>query len=241
MADVQAEPLKVEPRHHLSGLSSSQQQQPTCTPSADDRQFQVSEGHSKELLSTAVHVGLRGPAAKIAGAAAAIGCEGYALYKDIGDHQQQRAKQNISSDQFKERVTDSTITSSGRALGGLAGAVAGQAAIPVPIVGAMVGGIVGAAAGGLHASSFSQGIMKLSGGRAKGGDDLVRCIEHKPGGERAQHFSESSPAIAGGSAPEKRLPELPEVPAQQLRPPASAVASREKQSGWNFEEEDQLL
>merc|ERR1712066_362455 len=63
-------------------------------------------------------------------------------------------------------------------MGGFAGVAIGQAAIPVPLVGAVVGGVVGAACGGLHADSFARGMLRLSGNKAKGGDDLVRCVEH---------------------------------------------------------------
>lgn len=132
----------------------------------------------EKALATAVHAGLRGPAAKVAGAAAALGFEGYNLYREIGEHSEQLESKEISSDQYKEKICESAISSSGRAFGGLAGAAAGQVVIPVPFVGAVVGGLVGAACGGLQANSLARGVLRLSGGCAKGGDDLVRCIEH---------------------------------------------------------------
>lgn len=63
----------------------------------------------------------------------------------------------------------------------MAGAVAGQAAIPVPVLGAVIGGVVGAMAAGHHASSLVKGSLRLTGSQARGGDDLVRCVEHGPG------------------------------------------------------------
>ena len=36
--------------------------------------------------------------------------------------------------QYKERIAESAVASSGRCVGGLAGAAAGQAAIPIPVV-----------------------------------------------------------------------------------------------------------
>lgn len=133
-----------------------------------------------KAISTAVHAGLRGPAARVAGAAAAIGFEGYGLYQELNEHGERLQENLISAGQYKDKVCESTVTSSGRAIGGLAGAAAGQVAIPVPVVGAVVGGLVGAAAGGLHASSLIRGAIRLSGGKQKGGDDLVRCVEHLP-------------------------------------------------------------
>eukprot|EP00929_Paragymnodinium_shiwhaense_P051572 TRINITY_DN25933_c0_g1_i1.p1 TRINITY_DN25933_c0_g1~~TRINITY_DN25933_c0_g1_i1.p1 ORF type:complete len:420 (-),score=66.85 TRINITY_DN25933_c0_g1_i1:130-1389(-) len=136
-----------------------------------------------KAVESAAHVVLRGPAAKLAGAAAAIGFEGYNLYNEVGDHSEKLTDQKISEGQYQDRCVESTVTSSGRAMGGLAGAALGQASIPIPVVGAVVGGIVGAAAGGIHANSLWGGAMRLSGGRAKGGDDLVKCVEHKPRGQ----------------------------------------------------------
>lgn len=134
----------------------------------------------EKALSTALHVGLRGgSAARMAGAVAAIGCEGYVFYQDINEHQEKLSSRDISSDQYAERVCESGVTSSGRALGGIAGAAAGQAAIPIPIVGAVIGGLVGAACGGIHANSLVRGALRLSGSQAKGGDDLVRVVEHQ--------------------------------------------------------------
>ena len=134
----------------------------------------------EKALSTAVHVGCRGSAARAAGAAAAMTVEGYALYKEIGKHCEQLEEKNISSDQFAERICESTVSSSGRAIGSLAGAAMGQASIPVPIVGAVIGGVAGATCGGFYANSLVRGAWRLSGGSAKGGDDIVRCVEHFP-------------------------------------------------------------
>ncbi|CAK0894519.1 unnamed protein product [Prorocentrum cordatum] len=132
------------------------------------------EAWTDTAVQTAVHAGLRGPATRLAGAAAAMGCEGYALYKEVREHADKYKRRDISGSQYEEKVAESAITSSGRAMGGLCGAAVGQAALPVPIVGAVVGGLVGATAGGLHASSLVRGMSRLSGGKAKGGDDLVR-------------------------------------------------------------------
>lgn len=134
----------------------------------------------EKALKAAIHVGCRGPVAKVAGAAAAIGVEGYGLYQEVNDHAEKLQTQAISAAQYQERVCVSAVSSSGRAIGSLAGATVGQAVIPVPVVGALVGGVIGAAAGGLHANSVVRGVWRLSGGKAKGGDDLVRCVEHKP-------------------------------------------------------------
>eukprot|EP00439_Symbiodinium_sp_Y106_P068533 s2747_g11.t1 len=131
----------------------------------------------EKAISTAIHVGCRGPAARVAGAAAAMTVEGYALYKEIGRHCEQLEGKNISSEQFTERICESTVSSSGRAIGSLAGAAVGQASIPVPVVGAVIGGVAGAACGGFYANSLVRGAWRLSGGKAKGGDDIVRCAE----------------------------------------------------------------
>ncbi|CAE7216506.1 unnamed protein product [Symbiodinium pilosum] len=138
----------------------------------------VPEKLQEKAISTAIHVGCRGPAARVAGAAAAMTVEGYALYKEIGRHCEQLEVKNISSDQFTERICESTVSSSGRAIGSLAGAAMGQASIPVPVVGAVIGGVAGAACGGFYANSLVRGAWRLSGGKAKGGDDIVRCVEH---------------------------------------------------------------
>lgn len=134
----------------------------------------------ENAIHTAMHCGLRGPAAKVVGTAAAVGCEGYRLYSEVSGHKETLEHQKISEGQYQERVCDSTVTASSRALGGFAGAAAGQAMIPVPVVGAVVGSVVGATCGGLHAESLLRGAWRLSGGKAKGGDDLVRCVEHYP-------------------------------------------------------------
>lgn len=107
---------------------------------------------------------MRGPAARVTGAAAAIGFEAYALYSEVTEHGNQKANAQISGGQYEDRVAGSGIASLGCAMGGLVGATIGQAAIPVPILGAVVGGVVGATAGGFHASS-------VTGGKQKGGDD----------------------------------------------------------------------
>lgn len=180
----------------------------------------------EKAVSTVLHVGLRGPAARVAGAAAAFGCEGYALYQDIGQHKEELENKNISKDQFQEKVTDSTISSSGRAFGGLAGAVAGQAACPVPIVGAVVGGVIGAGIGGFQAQSFSRGLLAMTGGRAKGGDDLVRCVEHKPREELVQNFPDFS------VAPPQRG-DLLQAP-QDLRPRKPVPQATDTPSGRGF-------
>lgn len=187
---------------------------------------QLSHTIREKAVHTAVHVGLRGSAAKIAGAAAAIGCEGYALYQDVGGHSEKLQNNDISKDQFQERVAESTITSSGRAIGGLAGAAAGQAAIPVPLVGAVIGGVLGAGVGGLHANSFARGAFRLSGSKARGGDDLVRCIEHKPAKYASGAFAASSePAAVSHPA------------AAAAAPPAAAAAP----AGIFLADEEQLL
>jgi len=153
----------------------------------------------EKAVSTVVHAGLRGPAARAAGAAAAIGCEGYGLYKEISAHGERLQSRDISACQYQEKVYESTVTSSGRAIGGLAGAAAGQAAIPVPLVGAVVGGLVGAACGGAHAASFARGMWRMSGGSAHGGDDLVRCVEHRAGEERTCTTQDSDTAVVAAS------------------------------------------
>lgn len=177
-----------------------------ASPSSSDSASRLTAALQEKALATALHVGLRGPAARVAGAAAAVGLEGYGLYCEINEHGERLDNRSISEAQYQERVCESAVTSSGRAMGGLAGAAAGQAAIPVPIVGAVVGGVIGAACGGLHANSLARGAWRLTGGKAKGGDDLVRCIEHRP-------TSEAEPC-AGAEA---RLQE-PSSPA--VRPPA---------------------
>jgi len=135
-----------------------------------------------KICPTAVHVALRsGPAARVAGVAATVGVEGYELYKSIGEHYQRLNERTISGEQCQERILESVVSSSSRAAGGLAGAAVGQAAIPIPVVGALLGGVVGAACGGYHATSFVRGSARLAGSKAKGGDDLVRCVEHQPG------------------------------------------------------------
>eukprot|EP00438_Fugacium_kawagutii_P031111 Skav214917 [mRNA] locus=scaffold2073:85523:86239:- [translate_table: standard] len=148
-----------------------------------DRAFKLDalpERVQEKAISTAIHVGCRGSAARAAGAAAAMTVEGYALYKEIGKHCEEFGEKNISSDQFAERICESTVSSSGRAIGSLAGAAVGQASIPVPIVGAVIGGVAGATCGGFYANSLVRGAWRLSGGSAKGGDDIVRCVEHGP-------------------------------------------------------------
>jgi hypothetical protein len=151
----------------------------------------------EKAISTAVHLGCKGPAAKVAGAAAAVTVEGYALYREISNHGEHLESKKISQEQYQERICESSVTSSARAIGGLAGAAVGQAAIPVPLVGALVGGVIGGACGGFHANSLVRGAMRLSG-RAKGGDGLVRCVEHTSKdlteeGFEAEHRSISAP------------------------------------------------
>lgn len=152
----------------------------------------------EKAISTAVHLGCKGPAAKVAGAAAAVTVEGYALYREISNHGEHLESKKISQEQYQERICESSVTSSARAIGGLAGAAVGQAAIPVPLVGALVGGVIGGACGGFHATSLVRGAMRLSG-RAKGGDGLVRCVEHTSkdlteGGFEAENRPISAPA-----------------------------------------------
>ncbi|CAE7323810.1 unnamed protein product [Symbiodinium natans] len=144
----------------------------------DSSLSKVPEKLQEKAISTAIHVGCRGPASRVAGAAAAMTVEGYALYKEIGRHCEQLEVKKISSEQFTERICESTVSSSGRAIGSLAGAAVGQASIPVPVVGAVIGGVAGAACGGFYANSLVRGAWRLSGGKAKGGDDIVRCVEH---------------------------------------------------------------
>eukprot|EP00930_Biecheleria_cincta_P010655 TRINITY_DN1128_c0_g1_i2.p1 TRINITY_DN1128_c0_g1~~TRINITY_DN1128_c0_g1_i2.p1 ORF type:complete len:385 (+),score=73.12 TRINITY_DN1128_c0_g1_i2:30-1157(+) len=154
----------------------------------------------EKALSTALHLGCRGPAARVAGAAAAMTVEGYALYKEIDGHRAQLHRQTISTDQYTERACESFVSSSGRAIGSLAGAAMGQAAIPVPVVGAVIGGVIGGTAGGFHANSLIKGAWRLSGGKAKGGDDLVRCVEYDPPLHR-QDVSSDLVLVSGTQAP----------------------------------------
>jgi len=144
----------------------------------------------EKIVSGALHLGCRGPAAKVAGAAAAMTVEGYALYKEIDGHRQELGRNVISDEQYTEKICESSITSSGRAIGSLAGAAIGQASIPVPVVGAVIGGVVGGACGGFHANSLIKGAWRLSGGKAKGGDDLVRCVDHTEGDEASVSYEE---------------------------------------------------
>jgi len=168
-----------------------------CSIESDENRVDGLTGSLHEnAIHTAMHCGLRGPAAKVAGTAAAIGCEGYKLYHEISGHGDKLVHRKISEGQYQERVCESTITCSSRAIGGFAGAAAGQVAIPVPVLGAVVGSVVGATCGGLHAESLVRGAWRLSGGKAKGGDDLVRCVEHypKPNGERPDLVSSACDA-----------------------------------------------
>mmetsp|Transcript_5844 Transcript_5844/g.13936 ORF Transcript_5844/g.13936 Transcript_5844/m.13936 type:complete len:393 (-) Transcript_5844:82-1260(-) len=162
----------------------------------------------EKAVATGVHLCLKsGAAAKVAGAAATFGCEGYGLYQEVSAHNEKLGKGDISTDQFQEKVSESTITSAGRAMGGLAGVAVGQAAIPVPLVGAVVGGVLGATCGGLHANSFATGMLRLTGGKARGGDDLVRCIEHKIADTENMENILPAQVCAGGTddAPEDLL------------------------------------
>uniref|UniRef100_A0A7S4SRK2 Uncharacterized protein n=1 Tax=Alexandrium monilatum TaxID=311494 RepID=A0A7S4SRK2_9DINO len=167
-------------RSHGSSESAGVASTSRSLPLEEEKGSSFTSTLQEKALATALHLGLKGPAARAAGAVAAVSCEGYALYREILEHNDQFDHRNINEDQYKERVCESAVSSSGRAMGGLAGAAAGQAAIPVPIVGAVVGGVLGAACGGYHANSLVRGAWRLSGAKAKGGDDLVRCVEHKP-------------------------------------------------------------
>merc|ERR1712232_1427 len=69
-----------------------------------------------------------------------------------------------------------------------------------PLVGAVVGGILGAAAGGMHANSLMTGALRLSGGKAKGGDDLVRCVEYKKPSAESSASTHNAPLVGGCSA-----------------------------------------
>uniref|UniRef100_A0A7S1F822 Uncharacterized protein n=1 Tax=Noctiluca scintillans TaxID=2966 RepID=A0A7S1F822_NOCSC len=140
----------------------------------------VVEVLGESAMTSALHVGFRSSAAKTCGSVAAAGFEGYALYREVGEHGDKLDQKKISADQYQERVSESTITSAARAVGGLAGAGMGQLLVPVPVVGAVVGGVCGAAMGGFQATSFASGMLRLAGNKAKGGDDLVRCVEHLP-------------------------------------------------------------
>jgi len=171
---------------------------------AEDSSSSLTTTIQEKALATALHLGLRGSAARVAGAVAAVGCEGYALYREIAEHGEQLGNRNISEDQFQERVCESAVSSSGRAIGGLAGAAAGQAAIPVPIVGAVVGGVLGAACGGLHANSLVRGAWRLSGAKAKGGEDLVRCVEHRPEGAEDLDSSVLAPEVPEPVVPRRQ-------------------------------------
>lgn len=134
----------------------------------------VAEGATKRILQGGMH----GPAARFAGAAAAVGCEAYRLYGEVQEKSQQLKDKVINQDQFTEGVTMCSVSASGRAMGGLAGAGVGQAMIPIPIVGAVVGGVAGAVVGGVHSETFASGVWRLSGNKAKAADN-VKCIEHK--------------------------------------------------------------
>mmetsp|Transcript_67733 Transcript_67733/g.141574 ORF Transcript_67733/g.141574 Transcript_67733/m.141574 type:complete len:215 (-) Transcript_67733:384-1028(-) len=187
----------------------------------------------EKTMGTALHVGLRtGHAARLAGAGLAFGCEGYTLYREVETHRQQLDSQAISNDQCQERIAESTVSSGGRALGGLAGAAVGQAAIPVPIVGAVLGGIVGAAAGGFQASSLIRGSLRLSGTQAKGGDDLVRCVEHAPSSAENRDI-QSSPIYSQHAVTTSALAGI------------SGTSAKEKQPGLIFptpcDEDENLL
>mmetsp|Transcript_75314 Transcript_75314/g.140432 ORF Transcript_75314/g.140432 Transcript_75314/m.140432 type:complete len:400 (+) Transcript_75314:32-1231(+) len=172
-----------EPAKQLTAPSSSPRNEsspPAIKQEASSVPDALSSVIGEKAVATGVHLCLKsGAAAKVAGAAATFGCEGYALYQEVSAHSEKLEKGDMSNDQFQEKVSESTITSAGRAMGGLAGVAVGQAAIPVPLVGAVVGGVLGATCGGLHANSFATGMLRLTGGKARGGDDLVRCIEHK--------------------------------------------------------------
>jgi len=178
----------------------------------------------ESAISGVVHVAARGPAARVAGAGIAVGFEGYNLYHDVQDHNEKLEQKEINDDQYKERVADSTITSSGRAIGGLAGAAMGQAAIPIPLVGAIIGGVVGGCAGGLHASSFATGMWKITGTSAKSaGHDMVRCVEHtstRPSASSNPFTAAASPIAASAPAVEAAAPY--EAPQRQRQEPSDA-------------------
>jgi len=161
----------------------------------------------EKAISSMVHLGLRGPAAKVAGAAAAMTVEGYALYQDIRHHGEKLETNSINADQFTERVCESGVTSSGRVFGSMAGAAIGQAAIPIPILGAVVGGVLGGTCGGLQANSLIRGAWRLSGGKAKGGEDLVRVVEHGR--------SADGPMFAASATLKISVPALPQQQQQQ--------------------------
>jgi len=138
--------------------------------------------------------GFSGSAARVAGAAAAVGCEGYRLYNEVVENNRSLRDRIINEAQYQENFASSTVECSGRAMGGLAGAALGQAAIPVPVVGAVVGGVAGAVAGGAHSAALFKGMWRLSGGKAKA-DDQVRCIEHRPGLHSFDENEVSQPAV----------------------------------------------
>ncbi|CAK9014609.1 unnamed protein product [Durusdinium trenchii] len=171
------------PISNVDELSGNDSPETAKTQMSSKLRQAIPERVQEKAVSTAIHVGCRGSAARAAGAAAAMTVEGYALYKEIGKHCEQLEEKNISSDQFAERICESTVSSSGRAIGSLAGAAVGQASIPVPVVGAVIGGVAGAACGGFYANSLVRGAWRLSGGPAKGGDGIVRCVEHSVASE----------------------------------------------------------
>lgn len=161
-------------------------------------------------LNAVLHAGLRGgQVAKVAGVAAALSCEGYNLYQEVVQHGEKHKEGNINSDQYQERICESAVTSSSRCVGGLAGAAVGQAAIPVPVVGALIGGLVGAAAGGLQANSMVRGALRLSGSQAKGGDDLVRCVEYTPNASADGDLEEPPKVLKLGGAERGGLEDPP--------------------------------
>merc|ERR1719265_1631943 len=132
------------------------------------------EGATKKIVQGGMH----GPGARVAGAAAAVGCEAYRLYGEVQEKSEQLRDNVINKEQYTEGVTMCSVAASGRAMGGLAGAALGQASIPIPVVGAVIGGVAGAVVGGVHSETFAGGIFRLTGGKAKA-DENVRCIEHK--------------------------------------------------------------
>lgn len=201
---VQAKKKETTPASGVGPREVSNVDESAGNDSPESRKFGSSkldalpERLQEKAISTAIHVGCRGSAARAAGAAAAMTVEGYALYKEIGRHCERLEEKSISSDQFTEKICESTVSSSGRAIGSLAGAALGQASIPVPIVGAVIGGVAGATCGGFYANSLVRGAWRLSGGSAKGGDDIVRCVEHFPYEADSKHKSCHEDSPTGG-------------------------------------------
>ncbi|OLP86396.1 hypothetical protein AK812_SmicGene32513 [Symbiodinium microadriaticum] len=146
----------------------------------------------EKAISTAIHVGCRGPAARVAGAAAAMTVEGYArlwhhsVVQDFACTDGERhaisvvqrnwsalraARQNdenrpvphILNTPLIGQLEDKNISSEQFTAQISAVGKKAEASIPVPVVGAVIGGVAGAACGGFYANSLVRGAWRLSG------------------------------------------------------------------------------